>query len=129
MTTIHRDPRKVPIDRSVFQVAFFSHCLAFQPTLFHVTGTIAKMHLQSAFAVVSTLVVAVSGQTQYTASKAADVAAAKATAPTLSPTSYVKGKSFDRIVQIWLENTDFDMAQGDRTYGQGNISYFILTQL
>jgi hypothetical protein len=53
-------------------------------------------------------------QTQYTATNAADVAAAKATAKTLSPTSHVKGKTFDRIVQIWCENTDFDMAAGDR---------------
>ena len=66
--------------------------------------------------VVTTLIASVYGQTQYTATKAASVAAAKATARTLSPTSYVKGKSFDRVVQIWLENTDFGMAQGDRTY-------------
>ncbi|CAG8974107.1 hypothetical protein HYALB_00002742 [Hymenoscyphus albidus] len=53
------------------------------------------------------------GQTQYTSTAAEDVAAARATAPTLSPTSHVKGKTFDRFVQIWLENTDFEMAAGD----------------
>ena len=52
-------------------------------------------------------------QTQYTATKAADIAAARATAKTLSPTSSVKGKKFDRFVSIFLENTDFDMAAGN----------------
>lgn len=52
-------------------------------------------------------------QTQYTATGAADVAAARATAKTLSPTSSVKGKKFDRFVCIFLENTDFDMAAGN----------------
>jgi len=33
---------------------------------------------------------------------------------TRSPVSHVKGRVFDRFVQIWLENTDFDKAQGDR---------------
>jgi len=42
------------------------------------------------------------------------IAAARATAKTLSPKSSVPGKTFDRFVQIWLENTDFDMAAGDR---------------
>lgn len=74
------------------------------------------MHFPSVFVVASALATLVHAQTQYTATGAADVAAAKATAPTLSPTSYVKGKTFDRFVQIWLENTDFDMAAGDRAY-------------
>jgi acid phosphatase len=34
-----------------------------------------------------------------------DIRAAQATAMPASPTSDVKGKAFDRIVQIWLENT------------------------
>lgn len=72
------------------------------------------MHFPSVFIVASALATLVHAQTQYTATGAADVAAAKATAPTLSPTSYVRGKTFDRFVQIWLENTDFDMAAGDR---------------
>ena len=38
------------------------------------------------------------------------------TVPTQSPTSYVKGKVFDRFVIIWLENTDYSMAAGDREY-------------
>ncbi|KAK7943821.1 acid phosphatase [Apiospora aurea] len=53
------------------------------------------------------------GPTMYTATATASVAAARATALTLSPTSHVQGKTFDRFVQIWLENTDFDMAAGD----------------
>jgi hypothetical protein len=28
--------------------------------------------------------------------------------------SIVKGKTFDRFVSIWLENTDYDKAAGDR---------------
>lgn len=50
---------------------------------------------------------------QYTATDAADVYAAQATAKTESPTSKVKGKAFDRFVTIWLENTDYDKAVGD----------------
>jgi hypothetical protein len=49
-----------------------------------------------------------------TASDPAAVYKAQATALTLSPTSNVKGKSFDRYVQIWFENTDYDMAAADR---------------
>lgn len=55
-----------------------------------------------------------SNPTQYTATGTAAIAAAKATAKTLSPTSSVPGKNFDRFVNIWLENTDFDMAAADR---------------
>ncbi|KAI8625908.1 phosphoesterase family-domain-containing protein [Xylariaceae sp. FL1651] len=49
----------------------------------------------------------------YTATATASIAAARATALTLSPTSNVKGKTFDRFVQIFLENQDFDIAAGD----------------
>ncbi|KAK8048177.1 hypothetical protein PG994_009907 [Apiospora phragmitis] len=49
----------------------------------------------------------------YTATATSDVYAAQATAKTLSNTSNVKGKAFDRFVVIWLENTDYDMAYGD----------------
>lgn len=52
----------------------------------------------------------------YTATATASVAAAQATAKTSSPTSHVKGKAFDRIAIIWLENTDYDLAAGDREY-------------
>ncbi|KAI1341037.1 phosphoesterase [Xylariaceae sp. FL0016] len=51
--------------------------------------------------------------TMYTATASASIAAARATALTLSPTSNVKGKTFDRFVQIFLENQDFDIAAGD----------------
>ncbi|TVY85417.1 putative acid phosphatase [Lachnellula suecica] len=66
--------------------------------------------------VVAAIAVALSGanaQTQYTATNAASVEAARATARTLSPTSSVKGRTFDRFVNIFLENTDFDMAAAD----------------
>ncbi|KAK7987412.1 hypothetical protein PG989_007727 [Apiospora arundinis] len=49
----------------------------------------------------------------YTATATSAVYAAQATAKTLSNTSNVKGKAFDRFVVIWLENTDYDMAYGD----------------
>ncbi|OTA97664.1 hypothetical protein M434DRAFT_391598 [Hypoxylon sp. CO27-5] len=49
----------------------------------------------------------------YTATATSDVEQARATAKTLSPTSDVKGKAFDRLAIIWLENTDYDMAIGD----------------
>ena len=49
-----------------------------------------------------------------TATDPADVYAAQATALTESPVSKVKGKSFDRYVSIWFENTDYDMAKADR---------------
>ncbi|KAI3324443.1 phosphoesterase [Xylariaceae sp. AK1471] len=51
--------------------------------------------------------------TMYTATAAASIEAARATALTLSPTSNVKGKTFDRFVQIFLENQDFEIAAGD----------------
>ncbi len=54
-------------------------------------------------------------QSQYTSTGTADVAAAAATALTRSPTSHVKGKAFDRLAIIWLENTDYTLAVNDRT--------------
>ena len=51
---------------------------------------------------------------QNTATGTAAVAAAAATAKTESPTSHVPGKAFNRIAIIWLENTDYNMAVGDR---------------
>lgn len=41
------------------------------------------------------------------------IIATQATQAALSPVSNVQGKGFDRIVQIWLENTDYDKAAGD----------------
>ncbi|KAK4221330.1 phosphoesterase family-domain-containing protein [Podospora fimiseda] len=55
----------------------------------------------------------VAAQTQYTSTAASAVAAARATALTLSPTSNVPGKTFDRFVQIWLENVDYSVAIAD----------------
>lgn len=54
-------------------------------------------------------------QDQYTSTATAAVAKAAATAETLSPTSDVKGLTFDRFVQIFLENTDYSVAVADRT--------------
>lgn len=61
------------------------------------------------------LIAGVSAQASdlYTATATADVAAARETAKTSSPTSWVKGKAFSRFAVIWLENTDYDMAIGD----------------
>ncbi|KAH7033673.1 phosphoesterase-like protein [Microdochium trichocladiopsis] len=55
-------------------------------------------------------------ETAYTATAASDVAAAKATAKTNSPTSHVKGKVFDRYVSIWFENTNFEKAKADPNF-------------
>ncbi|KAF4553116.1 Acid phosphatase-like protein 2 [Elsinoe fawcettii] len=58
-------------------------------------------------------VLAGTGIAQNTATRPADVYAAQATARTDSPTSSVKGKAFDRFVQVWLENTDYEAAAAD----------------
>lgn len=52
-------------------------------------------------------------QTQYTSTGTAAIAKARATALTESPTSNIAGKTFDRFVTIWLENTDYSMAAAD----------------
>jgi len=75
------------------------------------------MYWVSVLAVALASLSVTNAQTQYTATKAADIAAARATAKTLSPTSSVKGKKFDRFVSIFLENTDFDMAAGNGKLG------------
>lgn len=62
---------------------------------------------------VSGTALAQSWSTAYTATGTADVAKAAATAKTSSPTSHVKGKAFDRLAIIWLENTDYTLAAGD----------------
>lgn len=43
----------------------------------------------------------------------ASIAASQATQAALSPVSNVAGAGFDRIVQIWLENTDYSKAAAD----------------
>ncbi|KAL1297861.1 hypothetical protein AAFC00_006386 [Neodothiora populina] len=69
----------------------------------------------------------------YTATDAAAVHAAQATAKAESPTSRVPGKAFDRFAVIWMENTDFDKAAGDpnlawlATKGQVLSNYFAVT--
>lgn len=68
----------------------------------------------SVFATTVALASVVQAQTQYTSTAPSAVEAARATALTLSPTSSIKGKTFDRFVSIWLENQDFDIAAADR---------------
>ncbi|ODA78304.1 hypothetical protein RJ55_05685 [Drechmeria coniospora] len=55
-------------------------------------------------------------ETRYTATGAADVAAAAATAKTSSPTSHVKGKAFDRLAIIYFENQNYDKSYGDPNF-------------
>ncbi|KAH7370765.1 acid phosphatase [Rhexocercosporidium sp. MPI-PUGE-AT-0058] len=76
------------------------------------------MRFSSAFTVASwaSVTLAAPAPASPTATDPADVYAAQATALTLSPTSKVKGKSFDRYVSIWFENTDYDMAAGDPNF-------------
>ncbi len=62
------------------------------------------------------LAASASCQVQYTSTATSAVAKAAATALTLSPTSNVKGLTFDRFVQIFLENTDYELAIGDRKF-------------
>lgn len=69
----------------------------------------------SLFCVSALIGVALATPTQYTSTGSAAVAKAKATALTESPTSNVAGKTFDRFVSIWCENTDYSMAAADRT--------------
>ncbi len=52
-------------------------------------------------------------QSQYTSTGTAAVAKAAATALALSPTSSVAGLTFDRFVQIWLENENYSAAIKD----------------
>lgn len=64
--------------------------------------------------IVSTLLATTFAQVQYTSTGSAAVAKAQATALTESPTSNVAGKTFDRFVTIWCENTDYALALADR---------------
>ncbi|KAF7530945.1 hypothetical protein G7054_g9392 [Neopestalotiopsis clavispora] len=66
--------------------------------------------LAQAFALLAAAGVAVGQQVSNTATNTQAVDQAAATALTESPTSYVKGKLFDRIIQIYLETTYYDEA-------------------
>lgn len=49
-----------------------------------------------------------------TATSPAAVYAAQATAATYQGSRpYIPGRAFDRYIEIWLENTDYDKAAGD----------------
>ena len=82
---------------------------------FHGLSTI-PMRLTVTFllAVAGGGVSSVVAQNTFTSTSAVEAAAA--TALTLSPTSHVKGKAFNRIAIIYLENTDFAPAFDDREY-------------
>lgn len=75
--------------------------------------------MRSSLAVLAAAAVAVSAQTQNTATSVAAVDAARATAISRSPVSHVKGKAFDRLAIIWLENTDYTLAVNDRAFISG----------
>ena len=64
--------------------------------------------------IVLPFLLALSVTAQDTKTSPVDVARAAATARTNSPTSNVKGTAFDRVAIIWLENTDYSKAVGDR---------------
>ena len=68
------------------------------------------------FTVTFLLAIASSVVAQNTLTSTSAVEAAAATALTLSPTSHVKGKAFDRFVVIYLENVDNTVAYADREY-------------
>lgn len=70
--------------------------------------------LAQAFALLVAAGVAVGQQVSNTATNTQAVDQAAATALTESPTSYVKGKLFDRIIQIYLETTYYDEAVANR---------------
>lgn len=74
------------------------------------------MHFHFVFAVLYVWCDSVAGQTQYLSTKSADIEAARAAAKTLSPTSSVEGKTFNRFVQIFLENTDYELAATQSKY-------------
>src|SRR5271167_883065 len=71
------------------------------------------MYLYLFGAALAALAASANAQNQYTATSPAQVAKARATALTLSPTSNVPGKTFDRFVTIWLENEDYSVAIAD----------------
>jgi len=47
---------------------------------------------------------------------AEQIEASRATARTDSPTTFIKGKFFDRFLYIFLENTNYDSANGQRKF-------------
>ncbi|KAL4875476.1 phosphoesterase family-domain-containing protein [Aspergillus karnatakaensis] len=64
-------------------------------------------------ALLSALTVAVAQTSSEQTPSQAEIDAARATVKPYSPTSNVKGKSFQRFVNIWLENTDYDAAAAE----------------
>jgi hypothetical protein len=61
-------------------------------------------------------------QVSHTATGTCAEPSAQATARTDSSTSNVKGKAFDRILQVMLETTSFGNATADRTFELLNVS-------
>ena len=85
------------------------------------------MRATSASGLVTFAISLVGAAAQNTATSTSAVEAAAATALTLSPTSSVNGKAFDRIAIFWLENTDADEAYADRKLHRSNLSLFTWT--
>jgi acid phosphatase len=84
------------------------------------TGTTSTMRFSTGLSTATLLAFAVAAPTSVsvnpTATDAAAVYAAQATAKTSSLTSHVKGKAFDRFVTIWFENTDIDKAAAEGAF-------------
>ncbi|KAJ5960654.1 Phosphoesterase [Penicillium vulpinum] len=68
---------------------------------------------QTLLAFVGALALATAKTTTVQSPTQDEVEAARATARPYSPVSNVKGLAFDRFVNIWLENTDFETAAMD----------------
>ncbi|KGO69482.1 Phosphoesterase [Penicillium italicum] len=68
---------------------------------------------QTLLAFVGALALAAAKTTTEKTPTQAEIDAARATALPYSPVSNVKGLAFDRFVNIWLENTDFETAASD----------------
>jgi acid phosphatase len=68
--------------------------------------------LFAGLSVASAQIVSVSSAAN-TATDTAAVASERATAVPSTPQSQVKGKAFNRFVNIMMENTDFTLAEGN----------------
>jgi hypothetical protein len=88
-----------------------------------------RLPIALAVASLSSVALAAPAPASPTATDVADVYAAQATALTLSPTSRVKGKAFDRYVSIWFENTDYETAAADHFSAQLGVRQWKLMPL
>ncbi|KAL4976043.1 phosphoesterase family-domain-containing protein [Aspergillus desertorum] len=72
------------------------------------------MHTKTLAALLGGLSLALAQTSSEQTPSAAEIAAAQATVKPYSPVSDVHGKSFRRFVNIWLENTDYDVAASEK---------------